>query len=128
MSVPSILLDTNIIIDFLRGKGEAIDFFQSLPGDNQLCISTITATELYAGVKGKKEEESINLLLEGYTIHPVSFSIAKQGGLIKKKFGPSHGIGIADGVIAATAIEHKAKLVTLNVKHFPMVNNKEAPY
>jgi len=50
------------------------------------------------------------------------------GGLFRRTFLKSHGIGIADAVIAATAEAEDAILVTLNQKHFPMLSKVIVPY
>lgn len=123
-STNRLLIDTNIIIDYLRGKEQAIAFFKHIPDDSPLLLSTITVTELYAGV----EEQLLHAFLQDFKIITVDHAIARKGGLIKNDYGPSHGIGIADAVIAATTLAYKAKLITLNEKHFPMVESKEAPY
>ncbi len=47
--------------------------------------------------------------------------IAAAGGLIRRDYGKSHGVGLADAIIAATVELRKADLVTLNRKHFPML-------
>jgi predicted nucleic acid-binding protein len=122
------LIDTNIIIDFLRGRSEAVSYFNSIPSNTELLISTITVTELFAGVANEREEEQLNEFLQRYQAIAVDQHLARKGGLIKNGYGPSHGIGIADSVIAATAIDKNAKLITLNLKHFPMVKKKESPY
>jgi predicted nucleic acid-binding protein len=49
-------------------------------------------------------------------------------GLWRRDFGPSHGVGLADAVIAATAAEKGATLVTTNRKHFPMLTSVLVPY
>ncbi len=51
----------------------------------------------------------------------------RKGGLYRRDYGPSHGVGLADALIAATAELHQAKFVTLNARHFPMVE-VEVPY
>jgi predicted nucleic acid-binding protein len=48
--------------------------------------------------------------------------IAKKGGLCQKNYRSRHGIGFADALIAATAELKQAKLVTLNERHFPMLD------
>jgi predicted nucleic acid-binding protein len=40
----------------------------------------------------------------------------------------SHNVGLADALIAATAESRQAALVTLNIKHFPMLANVVVPY
>lgn len=102
------LLDTNILIDFLRGKKVAKKFLDQ--GDMHYIISTITVAELYAGVKGNEEKKLLKAFLKRFEIVPVTSLIAKNGGLIKNKYFRSHGVGIADAVIAATAIQKMLSL------------------
>lgn len=126
MNEQKLLLDTNILINFLRGRTEAIHFLNQ--PDISFIISTITVAELYSSVKGKNEEKSIEDILQTLNVIPVTSSIAQKGGLIKNEYWKSHRVGIADAVIAATAIEENAKLITLNLKHFPTLEFKTAPY
>jgi len=126
LSTKRSLLDTNILIDFLRGREEALTFFSY--SEDYFLVSTVTVAELYSGVKGDDEIQKIEKLLKTLHITPVSASIARRGGLLKKKYAKSHSLGIADAIIAATAIEENAELITLNLKHFPMIKTKEAPY
>ena len=59
---------------------------------------------------------------------PVTSAIARLGGLYKRDYGKSHGIGLADAVVAATATLENAELKTPNVKHYPMLNAIEPAY
>ena len=59
---------------------------------------------------------------------PVTSEIAKSGGLYKYKYGKSHGIGLADAIIAATAQTENADLKTLNIRHYPMFKNLKPAY
>jgi hypothetical protein len=54
--------------------------------------------------------------------------IAERGGLFSRDYRASHGCGLADCLIAATADLHGLSLVTLNAKHFPMLHDVETPY
>ena len=120
------LIDTNILIDFLRGKNPAVKFIEGL--SIQPIISVLTVAELFAGVKGKKESVAIHNLVDACEVIPVNEEIAEEGGLLKNKFQKSHQIGLADSLIGATAIVSKLRLVTLNQKHFPMLKNVVVPY
>lgn len=126
MSNSQQLIDTNILIDFLRGYQKAVGFLTRL--NQTSLLSTITVAELYSGTKGQHELQQLELLISRFTIISLTPDIAKKSGLIKKEYHPSHNIGIADAVIAATALEHSARLYTLNLKDFPMIDVKEAPY
>ncbi len=120
------LLDTCIIIDYLRGKPGAIDFLEGL--SNVPAISTTTVAELYAGIKGKNEQALLKALVESFEVYDLSITIAEEAGELYQKFKPSHGLDIIDAMIAATARVHSLKLATLNLKHFPMFPELKRPY
>jgi predicted nucleic acid-binding protein len=54
--------------------------------------------------------------------------LAVQGGLYRRDYGKSHNVGLADALIAATATQRRVPLVTLNRKHFPMLQDVIVPY
>ncbi|MBT3675360.1 MAG: type II toxin-antitoxin system VapC family toxin [Candidatus Marinimicrobia bacterium] len=120
------LLDTNILIDFLRGREKAIIFIKRMK--IQPVISALTVAELFAGVKGKRESIAVHNLIDACEVIPVNEEIAEEGGNIKNRFQKSHQIGLADALIAATANILKLELVTLNQKHFPMIKKLVKPY
>ena len=116
-----VLVDTDVLIDFLRGHGQAESFIDV--HSDRIILSAIVVAELYAGVKGGKDDaEQIALenFLSLFRIVPVCGAVAKLGGLYKRDYGPSHGISLSDGVVAATAAMEDAELKTLNIKHYPM--------
>ena len=59
---------------------------------------------------------------------PVDAEIAGRAGDLRREFGPSHGTGLADALVAASSIVNKARLATLNVKHYPMMEGLVQPY
>ncbi len=67
-------------------------------------------------------------LLSLFRIVPVTQELARAGGLYKRDFSQSHGVGLADAINAATADSEKAKLMTLNVKHYPMIKGLRPAY
>lgn len=115
----SILVDTDILIDFLRGHNKAIAFVDKF--SSQIILSPIVIAELYAGVKGNDEFTVLDNFISLFHVVPFTTEIAKTGGLYKRDFGRSHGVGLADAILAATAELEKAELKTLNVKHYPML-------
>jgi predicted nucleic acid-binding protein len=54
--------------------------------------------------------------------------IAVRAGLMVRPYRKSHGVGLADAIIAATVEVEDARLATLNVKHFPMLPDVLVPY
>mgnify|MGYP006419467397 CR=1 FL=1 len=51
---------------------------------------------------------------------PLTEDIVRSGGLFRRDYGLTHGTGLVDGLIAATAEHVNARLVTLNRRHYPM--------
>lgn len=121
-----LLLDTDVIIEYLRDRPKAIEYLENLKSN--LCLSAISVAELYAGVKGRREEESLKRFLAAFDVLPVNEEIARLGGSYRRDFGPSHGTGLADTLIAATAENHRVEFVSFNRKHFTMVSRLTAPY
>lgn len=122
----SILVDTDVLIDFLRGNTKAAAFINEIY--SRIILSPIVVAELYAGVKGKAELTILENFVSLFRVVPLTVEIAKIGGLYKRDFGKSHGVGLADAILAATADAEKAELKTLNVKHYPMISGLEPAY
>lgn len=120
------LIDTDILIDFLRGHEAARDFVVQLP--EQAYISAITVAELYVGVRNGKERAALTEFLDTLETLPLDAETAAEGGLLRRDYGPSHGVGLNDALIAATSLKHKLELATLNRKHYPMVQALRIPY
>jgi predicted nucleic acid-binding protein len=90
--------------------------------------SVVVVAELYAGVRDGPERKQLDHFLTGVRIVSVDQEIAIEGGLYRRAFGKSHGVGLADALIAATAKKEHAHLVTSNHKHFPMLADVVVPY
>jgi len=117
--VKGLLLDTDVLVDYLRGLQKATHYLDERT--EPLFISTITVAELYAGVREGKEQRALDQFILAFEVVPVDVEIAKKGGLYRRKYGPGHGTGLADALIAATTEIKQARLVTLNERHFPML-------
>jgi predicted nucleic acid-binding protein len=121
-----LLLDTDVLIDFLRGVPAAVTWLNGLSG--RVCISTVTVGELYAGVRDGLERKALDSLMGVFDVLAVDEEIARRGGLICRDFRGSHGVGLPDALLAATALIHNLDFVTLNLKHFPMLSTAMVPY
>ncbi|AKJ64685.1 type II toxin-antitoxin system VapC family toxin [Kiritimatiella glycovorans] len=123
---PPLLVDTDVLIDFLRGYAEA-DLLLRNEG-SRMVLSSIVVAELYSGVRGEKERCTLDELTGLFPVIPVSRDIAIAGGIYRNKFAKTHGVGLADALIAATAQSRSAQLATLNVKHYPMFPDLKPAY
>jgi hypothetical protein len=115
----AMLLDTDVLIDFLRGDEKAVSFVNA--NSSRIILSSVVVAELYAGVKGDAEQATLERFISLFRVIPVDSEIAKTGGLYKRDFSKSHGVGLADAILAATAESENAELITLNTKHYPMI-------
>lgn len=112
-----ILLDTSIVIDFLRRKDKQKTLFYQV-ADEELYVSIISHTELYAGrsVWEKKEAQAeLEELFSGLVILPLETRISQKAGSFKMLHTE---ISLLDCIIGATAFIHKLEIATLNVKDF----------
>lgn len=117
----SILLDTDVLVDFFRGYSKAVALVKA--NSSRIILSSIVIAELYAGVKGDAEQATLDSFISLFRVIPVGSEIARAGGLYKRDYGKSHGVGLADAILVATAEAEKAELKTLNTKHYPMIKS-----
>lgn len=121
-----VLLDTSILIDFLRGRTGAVRFIESLavpPISSEIC-----RVELLQGLRESETADAVELsgLIEWV---PVVEPVSVLAGELGRRWRPSHsGIGAADLVIAATVQLTRSALATLNTRHFPMFEGLQPPY
>lgn len=120
------LFDTDVIIDFLRGRPEAVNFLNAF--DQEFRISAVTIAELYSGIKGDAERDELAWFLSLFTVLPLTEEIAIDAGKLRQNYFRSHGMSLADAMIAATARSFGARLISLNKKHFAMLGNLVVPY
>ena len=115
-----ILLDKDVLIDFFRGYSKAVAFVNE--NSSRIILSAIVVAELYAGIRGEAEQTILENFISLFRVIPITSEIAKTGGLYRRDYAKTHGVGLADSIIAATCETEKVELKTLNIKHFPMID------
>ena len=115
-----ILLDTDFVIDLLRGYTKRINQLIAKIENGQIkaCISLISVIELYAGEDSVEKETIITEFLSLLDILALNFTLSKLAGKIKRKYS----LSMADAIIAATSSHYEIKLFTFNVKHFARIS------
>jgi predicted nucleic acid-binding protein len=121
-----ILVDTDVLVDFLRGQPQAVAYLKAQSA--HVILSAVVVAELYAGVKDGAELQRLDQFLAIFSVAPVTAEVARAAGLYKRDYYGSHRIGLADAIVAATAETQQADLKTLNTKHFPMFAGLQPPY
>ena len=113
-----ILLDTDILINLLRGNEAARDFIRKNLEESELLCSVISVAEIWAGMRSH-EEQATRRVMDSLRIVEVSRTMAEQAGSFKG-VTKSHSLELDDCLIAATAYCTRATLATGNGKHYPM--------
>lgn len=125
----SALADTSVLIDFLRGVEPARALLiGALEQGEVVCASSLTRIELSIGMRAAERRRTDALVSALRWLSPDS-AIADEADALARRYGRSHsGIDAVDYFIAATSRVHGLDLWTLNVRHFPMFPNLEAPW
>lgn len=124
----SVLVDTSVLIDVLRGEAAAAEVLRDARLDGPLHASEVTRLEVLAGMRAA-EEARTRALLAVLNWRPLDAQVAEVAGELGRQWLPGNrGIDAADLAIAATAVLLDAPLLTRNVKHFPMFEGLSAPY
>jgi predicted nucleic acid-binding protein len=123
------LLDTSVAIDHLRGVQSAIELLSHIvSNDEPLVASEIVRFELLAGVRDG-ELDSVELFCSAIAWVPVDESVVRTAGSLAREHRRAHsGIDDADYLIAATSLILDADLLTMNVRHFPMLGGLRPAY
>jgi len=114
------LLDTSILIRYLRRAPGYRDMLRQLGLKTALYISAMTRLEIVRGMREHERRATFTLLDSLQTI-PMTSEIADLAGeLIRTWRAQGVNLGDADAVIAASALKAGLGLVTTNARHFPM--------
>jgi predicted nucleic acid-binding protein len=114
------LIDSNVLIDVSRGNAAAIQYVDGLI--EPWALSQVTALELIVGARNKREVAVIDGFLSLCSVAPLTEAIGTRAYELLKIYAKSHGLHVFDALIGATAIENTLTLVTLNRKHYQMID------
>ena len=121
----TVVLDTSVLMDFLRGHEGAVAYLAAVPGVPT--CSEIARVEVLRGMRSGERSGTLNLL---YMLSwaDVDERVAVRAGELGRSYRRSHpSIGTPD-IVAATAQVMRLPLATTNVRHFPMFRRLRPPY
>lgn len=114
------LVDTDVLIWYLRGNQKAYDLIHSM---GKFCISSITYMELVQGMRNKDELRTLQKTLKQWSVKTiyVNEEISAKALFFVEEYFSSHSMELADSMIAATASLYGMTLITANDKHYRVV-------
>jgi len=117
----SIFIDSDVVIEVLRGRDQAILAQWSVlaASPSPILVSPITFAEVGAGARAS-EMQKISQFFALLTCVVIDQEIGELAGEYLRQFSKSHSLKIADALVAASAVQNQATLWTRNRKHYPM--------
>jgi tRNA(fMet)-specific endonuclease VapC len=113
--------DTDVLIDYLAGKGEA-DTVEGLLRRGALRTTVISRFELLSGAKNPKQLARLLQLLAAVPSLGLDDAAADAASEIRRSLERSgNPIGMADSLIAGIVISNGGTLLTRNRRHFERV-------
>jgi predicted nucleic acid-binding protein len=117
----TVLVDSDILIEVSRGRNADIisKWIDLSNSDTAVLYSPVSAAELWTGAR-PNEHDALNNLIRALTCTPIDEASGRQAGAYLRQYRRSHGVEMADALIAASAVAYHAELWTRNRKHYPM--------
>ena len=117
-----VLMDTDVLIWYLRGNKEAYKLIHSLP---HICISSVTYMELVQGMRNKDELRTLQKTLKQWNVKTiyVNEEISAKAMFYVEQHFLSHSMQLADALIGATAIAYGNPVLTGDDKHYKVLKD-----
>ena len=116
-----VLVDTDILIDAGRGVSQAVSCLQDIENQSSLAISVITQMELMVGCRSKSELRTLERFLQRFQVIKLSEQISDEAVALLRRYRLSHGLLIADSLVAATARTLALPFVTKNQRDYHFI-------
>lgn len=114
--------DTDVLIDYLRGRSPAADRIAAELDRDSLYTTVITRFELLAGARTARELGLVQALLTVVPALPLDPQASDRAAQIRRDLEErGEGIGLADSLIAGIVTTFRAALLTRNRRHFARV-------
>lgn len=119
------LLDSTVLIDYLRGRVAVADLLISLAKDrHELGVCGVNVAELYSRLQDKDVAKA-EALVQDLAYYPISLADAMQAGRYRYEFARKGiTLTVPDTLVAAVAKAQDCIIVTANLRDFPMTEIK----
>jgi predicted nucleic acid-binding protein len=120
VGLAGVVYDSDVIIEILRGRREVVSAARELErGGVPTYCTPIAWAEVYAGIRAG-EEPLTQAFFEARGEVVLDAEIGRRAGAYLARYRRSHGVELADALVAAAAASAGLRLWTLNRKHYPM--------
>ena len=117
-----IVADTDVLIDFLRGREPGAEAVGSALETGQLQTTAVSCFELLSGARTGREREIVERLLDRIPVLALDRDAARRAAEVRRDLDQvGEAIGMADSLIAGIALAHNSRLLTRNRRHFERV-------
>jgi predicted nucleic acid-binding protein len=124
-----VLVDTDILIDVSRGEAEALAALSQLESQRDLAVSVITQMELVVGCRNTAELRALVQFLRRFAVLSINEEISRAAVDLLTRYRLSHGLLIADALIAATALYGDQPLISKNQRDYRFITGLQLlPY
>lgn len=114
----SSLIDSTVLIDYLRGRSEAVGYLDAVRSTEVQSTHIVVAAEVIEGARDAKDQAALATFLSTFNVVLPNEADSALSVDMLKGFRLSHGVGWPDCLIAATALRLGWSVITTNLKHF----------
>ena len=116
------LLDTDVLIWYLRGNQNAYDLIHSI---GEFAISSVTYMELVQGMRNKDELRNLKKALKQWRVKTIYMDneISALALFYVEEYFLSHSMQLADALVGATCATYGMTLYTANDKHYKVIKD-----
>jgi tRNA(fMet)-specific endonuclease VapC len=118
MADSAVLVETTILVDYLRGSRAAADFLDAARAEGELFSSAVTKAELIVGSRTRAESRAIDQLFARFRVEAITAHDSILALKWLSRFYHASGVGFHDCLLGAAAVRMRIPIATLNDKHF----------
>ena len=112
-------IDANIFFQiFKESDGKLRNYVESLG----FVVDSTVYIECIQGSKSNLEKRKIKKYLDNFPLLPITPKISQRAIELIDRYSNSHGLLLADALIAATALENDLTIVTYNIDDFKFID------
>lgn len=116
-----VIVDADILIDAGRGINDAVTCLQRIEQTSSLAASAVSHMELIVGCGNQADLQAVERFLRRFRILKLTDQISDAAVDLLRQYRLSHGLLIADALIAATALGYSEPFITKNQRDYRFI-------